>query len=70
MQYLHPLDPKERRTDGKAPNVPVCPGQTVDVLWTRAQLPKAQTGDTRNGYRKSNLACAVIRRTASDWGVM
>ncbi len=70
MPYLHPLDPKERRTDGKAPNVPVCPGQTVDVLWTRAHLPKAQTGDTRNGDRKSNLACAVIKRTASDWGVI
>lgn len=54
----------------QAPHGSVQPGHAVGFLSAAARLPKAQTGDTRNGGRKSNLACAVIRRTADNWGVM
>lgn len=54
----------------QTPHGSVQPGHEVGFLPSPAQLPKAQTGDTRNGDRKSNLACAVIKRTADNWGVM
>lgn len=67
MRDLHPLDPKERRTDGKAPNVPVRPGQAVDFLWTRAHVREAQGGCAGCGGRARGLGGEVVGLTVKEW---
>lgn len=67
MQHMHPLVPQAGRSDGKAPHGPVHPGQTVDVLWTRAHVPKAQGGCTGCGRCKGGMGQEIIGRTAREW---
>lgn len=67
MRHLYALVPKEGRSHGKAPHVPVRPGQTVDFLWTRAPVPKAQGGAAGCGGRAGCVAQEIVGLTAKEW---
>lgn len=67
LSNLYPLVPQAGRSHGKAPHVPVRPGQTVDVLWTRAPVPKAQGGAAGCGGRAGGLGREVVGITAKEW---
>lgn len=69
LQHLYPLVSQASRSHGKAPHVPVRPGQTVDVLWTRAPVPKAQGGAAGCGGRAGGVDQEIIGTTAKEWGV-
>lgn len=70
MRHLRQLATQGIGRHVQAPHGSVQPGHAVDVLSTAAHLWEAQTGHPASSERKSNLACAVIRRTAKSWGVM
>lgn len=64
---LYPLVPQASRSHGQAPHVPVRPGQTVDVLWTRAPLSKASGGTAGSRGRSGGLGWEVVGLTAKEW---
>ena len=69
MQELHPLEPEEGRSDGKAPNGAVRPGQTLDVLRTGAPVREAQTGCRGCGRCPNRVAQAIKQVTTEGWGL-
>jgi hypothetical protein len=67
MRHLCPLVPQTSRIHGQAPHGAVRIGQTVDVLWTRAPVPKAQGGAAGCGGRAGGLGREVVGLTAKEW---